>query len=219
MIDQMNIDQELAPKIDGRTKEGRAARAAAMPQRGQVREGSRANQARETNREPDRQQTVVLGRDGKPLSRVKYGGADPYEVPADLVDPEWDRQWIPLSVYGDTTLVQGQHRVMYNNGWRPVMAVGPWQGRMMPPEHTGPIVYETLGLYERPMALTEEARLEEKHKADSQMRDRDQSLMGGRANLSNSLPGGIELKHARAKVGLAPEAAPRPSYSPADDSI
>src|SRR5690606_18695243 len=52
------------------------------------------------------------------------------------------------------------------DGWEPVMAEN-YPGVFMPVDYKGPVVIDGLMLMERPAALTEEARLEEKRKADA----------------------------------------------------
>ena len=48
-------------------------------------------------------------------------------------------------------------------------------------------------LMERPSELCQEARAEDYRIARQQMLDRDQSLMGGKANVRNALPDGFAM--------------------------
>ncbi len=137
----------------------------------------------------------VRGRDGEILTRTRTDdGIDPYHVPNVLIEKGWEMQWIALSVYGNKEVVSDDHQMMMQNGWRPVQADRPgFKGRYMPAEYTGHIVRGSLGLYERPAALNDEARRENQKKAYQQLRDRDEQLTGRRANLRGQMPAGFEL--------------------------
>jgi hypothetical protein len=63
----------------------------------------------------------------------------------------------------------------------------------MPAGHTGAIIRGSQMLMERPKALSDQARAEEKQKAIQQTRDRDQSLMGHKANLKGAMPDGFAM--------------------------
>ena len=106
------------------------------------------------------------------------------------------------------------------------MATGRWNGVFGPPSDTGHIRVGDCGLYERPEGMTEDAKAEEYEKAVGQMRDRDQSLMGGKANLRQSLPDGMEMSNryrgtgADLRMSIDPGLdVPAPKHQLADDSV
>ena len=66
-------------------------------------------------------------------------------------------------------------------------------GKFMPSGYKGPIVRQGLGLYERPMALTLEARAEERSKANAQRR-------GQMEQLGITVPTGFSTDHPRARA-------------------
>ena len=161
---------------------------------GQVKRGRKPGRKNihEPVHEPVRSGKVtVKGRDGEELFRTRTSNADPFELPLNLKEKGWSYQWIPLSVAGDTEVVADQNLAMYGNGWRPVNS-GPLVKYFMPAGYSGVVVRGRQGLYERPESLSIEARNEEIAKARRQMSDRDQSLMGGKANIRN-LPSGFEM--------------------------
>ena len=199
MNDPMDIEDDLPPrKIDGRSKEARAlraeqAKAAAVPKRATPRqEAPRQTLPRESARSSPRSDAEVLGRDGEVLTRRrKDGKGDIFDIPAELQEKGWDMQWIAHSVVGNTDIMMDQNLQMRENGWRPVMA-DRFPGRYMPVGYKGHIIRGAQGLYERPKVLGDEARRDEKAKAIQQMRDRDEALMGGKANARN-MPQGFEM--------------------------
>lgn len=211
MTDQHNIESD-GGKVDGRTKAARTARAAA-------RTGS-DDAARSLAR------GQYVGRNGEVLSRTNNAGIDQFAIPEDLKERDWDYQWIPLAVLGNADIIRSKNAGFFLNGWRPVQAVGRWNGRYMPENSTGHIVVEDVGLYERPLQMSVDARNEELRLAQQQIRDRDQALMGGKANLRNNMQGGFEMggkyRGTGARLDMRMSIDPaldglRPSYQPADD--
>jgi len=189
----INDGEQEIRKTDGRTREGRAARAVQAEPQAALTQRTRA-QPREAVRETTRRGAVVAqGRGGETLSRTRTSVNDPFHIPEELKEPGWDMQWIAISVAGSTEVVSDQNLMMAENGWRPVPATR-FPGRYMPKGHTGAIIRGGQGLYERPMTLTEEARAEDYAKAVGQMRDRDEALTGRKANVRGNIGDGLELQ-------------------------
>ena len=113
---------------------------------------------------------------------------------------------------------------MYQNGWRPVPAER-HDGIFMPIGQRGPIRRDGMVLEERPIQLTKEAQEEDIAIARAQMRDRDNSLMGGKAGLRNAMPqGSMDSRYrgagGRLQMSIDPGLdVPEPGgYAPPDDS-
>ena len=173
---------------------------------------------RKTARDTARPGAVVAaGRDGEPLYRKRSATADPFAIPEDLQDPQWDRAWIRVSTLGQEDTSNQVARL--ENGWRFINSDRPgFSGRFMPPNYKGHIFKDGLALVERPMALSEEARRE------SSQAVRDQS-MAQRQQFGMALPPGFSADTAAARQytfarqGKA-EATPsdlRPSLQPSID--
>lgn len=165
------------------------------------------------------------GRNGEVLTRNATLGLDQFEIPVALKETGWDYQWLTERVYNDTDITRRHTNTMYQAGWRPVMANGRWNGVFAAPSYTGHVTLGDSALYERPMEMTNEARAEDASRARQQMTDRDQSLMGGKANLRGSLAPGMEMSNryrgtgADLRMSIDPALdAPRPSRQLADDS-
>jgi len=199
---------EPALKIDGRTKEGRAARAAAQPQtmsidpeedvigvappqREAPRQTARAP-ARQPARQPARAEGAVMGRNGEILTRTQTHEGDPFEIPAQYDDPGWERQWIAHTVVNSSDECMRHKLNMEANGWRPVLAKQ-MPGVFMPMAYSGHIINQGQGLYERPKILSDRAREEDIAKARRQMSDRDESLMGGKAAVRGAMKNGFAM--------------------------
>lgn len=202
------------------TQEDRMARARAALADKRAAARSAPSQARTGTRKQ------YTGRNGEVLSRNIVLGSDPYDIPAHLKEPGWDYQWLTEQVYNNNDVVRRHNNDMYQAGWRPVMATGPWNGVFAAPSYTGHVTLGSCALYERPMDMTLEAKAEEERKARQQMRDRDQSLMGGKANLRESLPSGMEMSNryrgtgADLRMSIDPALdAPAPSHQLADDGV
>lgn len=172
----------IEKRIDGRTREGRAQRAAGLASDVEASATTAptptsARQAtRQTTREPMREgRAQVRGRDGEVLTRKRTGVGDPFHVPPELLEAGYEMQWIAVSVVGNTEVVMDHNLQMLENGWRPVQA-GRFPGRFMPAGFTGHIVRGGQGLYERPTILCEEARQEDIANARRLVSDRNESL-------------------------------------------
>ena len=154
------------------------------------RRGARTAAAREPSRAAVRSGQVI-GRNGEILSRtIPDGSADSFHVPREIVPDGWQYQWNTVSVHGSADVALRHMNTMYANGWRPVPAER-HAGRYTAVGHKGDIIVEGLRLEERPKVLTEEAVAQDQRKALQQVRDRDQALMGGKANFRSALKDGI----------------------------
>ncbi len=124
-------------------------------------------------------------------------GANELDIPAELLDPEWDYQWFTTTVMNQpvdpSDLVDAA-----SQGWRPVAARGRWFERMCPAGYEGRTI-DRRGqrLYCRPMRLTIEARKEADENARELKRNRlEQALAtpegtaprGGLVQLETGLP-------------------------------
>lgn len=192
MTDPMPIDAEAPErKVDGRTKEGRALRAAGIQRARQTRaRGNVRDQVREPMREA-RGGNVVIGHNGEQLSRKRKSTGDMFEIPKELIPKGWEYQWCAVSIVGNSEILMDQNLMFQENGWRSVPSER-HDGRFMPVGHKGHIIRGGQMLMERPKALCDEARAEDIALARRQIQDRDQSLMGGKANVRN-LPSGFEM--------------------------
>ena len=197
--------------------------AAPRPKRAYTRQSTRQLN-RDPSREPARSDGVIYGRDGEVLSRKRTEVGDIFAIPQELKDDGWDYQWAAVAVAGNQEVLIDQNLMFAENGWRPVPC-DRWPGRFMPHGHKGPIIRGQQMLMERPMELTLQARREEYQKAAGQMRDRDQALMGRKANLKGALDaygmpirGGYPGRTGNA-VGMSIDPAvdaPRPEYELAE---
>ena len=153
---------------------------------------------RTTARETVRPGAVVAtGRDGEPLYRKRDQSADPFAVPDDLKDPNYDLQWCRVSVLGQEDL---PHQIeLQEQGWRFVQADGPkWRGRMMPKDYKGKIFRDGLALMERPMVLTEEAKREATMKVREQSKNqREQFGMALPSGFTSNTPAARAFTFAR----------------------
>ncbi len=138
----------------------------------------------------------ILGRNGEVLARSHKGGIDPYENPNVHAPEGWVYQWNTVSVYNNQDVVADQMNQMYGNGWRPVPAEK-HPGIFTPIGATGAIIRGGMRLEERPETLDDEARAEDVASARRQMRDRDESLMGAKANLRGAMQNGFEMNPGR----------------------
>jgi hypothetical protein len=154
---------------------------------------------------------VVEGRDGEILTRKRTSTGDIFQIPPELIPADYEYQWCAVSVVGNTEVLIDQNLMMAENGWRPVPAER-YPGRFMPVGHKGNIVRGGQMLMERPVALCEEARQEDYAKAVGQMRDRDEALTGGRANLKNSIGQGFEMRRNTNYKGRKTQLSIDPAY-------
>jgi hypothetical protein len=185
---QRYLEQKRAKKDE---EDKAPARAAPLPDRGATRVPVR-EPSHEPVHEPQREDGVVIGRDGEVLSRTRKALRDVYEVPPEIVPVGWRYQWNLHSVVGSTDAALEQGLEMAGNGWRPVPAER-YPGRFMPVGYKGPIIRGGLRLDERPEILSKEAEAEELSKALRQVSDRDESLMGRKANVTGAMQGGFEM--------------------------
>lgn len=226
-IDTETAEPAVAPKIDGRSKAARAARAAApqptAPVQAAPTRAAGRNNVRAAVHEPVREGRVpVIGRNGEVLTRKRTSTNDIFHVPPEIIPAGWEYQWCAVSVVGNTEILMDQNLMMAENGWRAVPA-SRYPGRFMPAGHTGNIVRGGQLLMERPKSLSDEARAEDIANAKRLITDRDQSLMGGKANLRNSMPHGFEAdanasyKGRRTSMSIDPaHDIPMPSHTLAE---
>jgi hypothetical protein len=182
------------------------------------RRGRPPNGTREPTRESSRNGEYV-GRGGEVLSRRRTDVADPYMIPDNLKESEWDYQWNTVTVVGNNEVAMPIDNMMYDNGWRPVPADRPgFAKRFGVPSKGNAIIVGGLRLDERPKAMSEAAKEDEYRRATGQMRDRDAALTGGKAALRNALEGndmpmtqGYRGRRTNTRLGIDQE-APRPNY-------
>lgn len=117
--------------------------------------------------------TVAYNRAGQPIQRAGADtGVNEFAVPPHLPPPGWSWEWKVDTVLGATDPgVQAKQAAV---GWEPVMMES-YPG-VFAPEYNekgdinkGPVRRKGLMLKERPMALTLEARDDEKRKADEKV--------------------------------------------------
>lgn len=169
----------------------------------------------------------IVGRDGEVLNRTYSSGAvDRFEVPSHLIEKGWELQWIAETVKGSTEECLPLKLHMEQNGWRPVMAVGKYAGVWTAKSYTGHITQGGQGLYERPKQLSDEARAEDQARARQQMNDRDESLMGSKAQLRKAMGNGLSMERkyhgAGGDLRMSIDRGldiPSPNYQGADDSV
>lgn len=193
---KMPAPKHVAPEADAAPSRRDAPKAATAP--------------RYADRDPSTGRVVALGRDGKPLSRTADNYGDKFHVPNHFREAGWDLQWMREAVYGqpDPSNINN----MKQNGWAPVD----------PAKFPGMSVrLDGLALYERPIALTIEAREEERKLASAQMRqntpDRDAKL-GVYEDGRNNPEARANTFVKRHIEGLPDDlAAPRYEYGEAED--
>jgi hypothetical protein len=132
---------------------------------------------------------IVRGRDGEDLMRRQSNTGDPFHVPPEAIPPGWAYQWVAESVFGDQHVVLSQRMAMDNNGWKAVPAER-HDGMFLPRGAEGAIRRGGLILCERPQALQDEARAEERRAADQLIADRNASVA---LDTKKALPPGYEM--------------------------
>jgi hypothetical protein len=187
-------------KIDGRTKEGRKLKAAAV----KIEAATEREAVHETThapihdvRPPVRQGAVVVkGRDGEVLTRSQPDdGLDPFEVPAAFKEPGWDYQWNVLTVYNSDELTAESIHQNNANGWRAVKAEGKWATLVPASKKGAAIIRKGQILQERPLELSVEARAQEIRKANQLVSDRNESLK--LTNVQKSMQGGFAMNSGK----------------------
>ncbi len=157
--------------------------------------GRPRGQTREVTHDAGREGEFI-GRNGEVLTRTQKGGIDPFHIPPEIIPTGWDYQWNAVTIYNNSDVLVGQNMKMYANGFRPVPA-DRHPGMYMPYGATGAIIREGQRLEERPTAMGDQARAEDIASAKRQMRDRDESLMGAKANLRGAMQNGFEMNPGR----------------------
>ena len=142
------------------------------------------------------------GRDGEILTRTRRSGIDPFDVPKNFLPAGWEYQWVAIASYGNKEVVRTMNLEFQQNGWRPVPA-SRHDGYFMPKGESGPVIVRDQMLVERPSAMCEEARIEDQRNAIQQMRDRDESLMGHKANVRGA-PGIAEINRGKIAMTIDP---------------
>jgi hypothetical protein len=159
---------------------------------------------------------VIVGRDGRPLSRVRSSGNyhNEFDIPQHLWPEGWSPQWVTTSVHGkDTPANVNAH---YANGWRPASPKN-WPFVMPDQKNSDTIEREGQILMERPNRLNEEA-LAELHSDAVELREIQTESFGTRKLPKGFDKGTKDAKgrfDARKKVNRRLEGAPketRPAY-------
>lgn len=201
--------QAAAADLEALRAAAPSTRQASRPVREMPRESVREHNARGGA-------VVVEGRNGEVLTRRRTSVGDIHHVPPEEIPPGWDYQWNAITVVGQQ--LREEQMVMQQNGWRPVPA-SRHEGRWTEPGYDGAIVVKGLRLEERPTALGNEARAEDKARARAQVRDQVDAL-----RLSKKMPTGMEVsgkyRGTGADVRMSIDPAldvPRPSYQEAED--
>ena len=162
-----------------------------------------------------RGRATAIGRDGKIVSRKLSGTVDKFDLRAlGISAPEgWTYEWKRKTLAGmeDVDHVNG----LMENGWTSVPAdrhVSSFNFK----SRTGEIVRDGMMLMERPVELTQEARMEER------MAARDQ-INAQNAQYRARLPGGMSGEHPGVQQNVRTTYEPgspdlRPSYQVAPES-
>ena len=149
------------PKIDMRTREGRAMRA-----------GLRGDAERQDTR-PDSVREAEL-RAQEIMESLEGSGAlgGELDIPANLAPPGWVYELKAESIAG----MENRHHMLgrYRTGWRPVPSSR--HPHLMPKGHDGPIVIKGLMLMEIPEILWERRQQDDKREALDQLRNAESRL-------------------------------------------
>lgn len=178
----------------------RAAPAAAEPSAGLGVSAARQAQAGHIVGHTPQGRAIVIGRDGKPISRKGDRGIDKYAVPAGEIPANWSYQWIAESVLNEpqaAAMIDFQQK-----GWTAV----PQERHPNIPVRQGGLM-----LVERPKALTDEARHEEIQEAKDQLRTNVEQFMpndSGAARSGLRPTGGIRKGRAQS---VAVDGVPMPT--------
>jgi hypothetical protein len=173
----------------------------------------------EVSRDPVSGRVAVQGRDGKMITRRVTNVEDKFYVAKEDIPEGWSYQWIALSVEGEP-----QRRTVASfrmGGWEEVL-MDRYPGRYGP-THTKDgkvnkehIVVDELGLYERPIELTEEARGEEIAAARSLIKTRNDQFVPRLPDARSQRLRGTGLQ-ARRSLEPMPSDVGRPGYEIAVD--
>ena len=166
------------------------------------------SETRPTNRDPVR--AVAIGRDGQEISRKRKSNTNPFYIDPRMIPEGWDYQWVTHTVYN---MPDTSHQVMMaENGWTPVPAER-HAGYFMPPDYKGPIIRDGLMLMERPMILTEEARMEDRQKAHDQKHGarKQFGIQGLSQSFTADTPGARANTYARSSYESGAD-IPRPQH-------
>jgi len=109
----------------------------------------------------------VVTRSGRVVSRASaVSGIDQFFIPPDLIPPGWSWEWKNHTVAGQRTPEYDAELAQV--GWEPVLAES-YDGIFLPAGEKGAIIRKGMILMERPAVLTQEARKEEKRRADERV--------------------------------------------------
>ena len=165
------------PHIDGRTKEGRALRAAMRAQQAESsdepRQDVRPNVRMDSIRAAEiRAQEIMEALDGD------IGTGNELDLMGIKAPPGWEYNLKAVSVVG----MENRHHLlsMKRTGWTPVPASR--HPQVMPAGYDGPIEIKGLMLMEKPKILTDRARELEQREAMDQIRNAEAQLMDVPAN-------------------------------------
>lgn len=154
----------------------------------------------------------ALGRDGKPVRRIKVSG-DRFWVPPELIPDGWAYQWNVVTVKGQEN--PSDQAALVRAGWTPVPAER-HPGLFVPNGTKGPIIVDGLRLDERPMELEMEARTEDRQQALHQVNgSREQfgfrpTASGFEGSDTSNNP--AVRNNSFAKVSREQVTVPRPKY-------
>ncbi len=107
---------------------------------------------------------VAYRRDGTPVWRHGAASEDRLHIDPSLIPEGWTWEGKRFTVYNAPD--PAYQAALARDGWEPVLAEN-YPGVFMPIDYKGPVIVDGLMLMERPSVLTEEARAEEKRKADA----------------------------------------------------
>jgi len=185
---ELEIVKSSETKVDGRSKEARAARAAKFPdpitrkvKKAPIYEDDAPVAAARTAtphgeiRTRSNGRIEVTGRDGEVLSRTRTHVGDIFDIPKNMIPNGWTYQWNAVSIAGNSDIILDQNHMMHQNGWRPVPAER-YAGTLVPKGSKGNIVRGQQLLMERPEELTKEAQQEDIRNARQLISDRNESL-------------------------------------------
>jgi len=137
--------------------------------------------------------------------RQRSGTIDKFHIDANLIPEGMSYEWKRVSVMGAPDPSYDQH--MAEQAWEPVDTSR--HPQFMPVGHKGPIIRDGLMLMERPAALTQEARAEDRQMAREQVQVKERQL-------SNTPDGTFTRDHASARAVTKVSKSYEPMAIPAD---